>query len=94
MVVEVYKAEEGQFAVVYKVAMEARRNPERSLRAIEVAFRVAEKLLVDPEDAQRIEDAMIDKEVGMEDVMLLFTGGTEDAEQAKSNAPRRVRRAR
>lgn len=89
----VYAAEESQWAVVYKVAADAQRDPTKALRAIEVTFRAAEQLLVDPEDAQRIEDQMIEKKVGMEDVMKLFTGGV-DADQTKAAAPRRVRRAR
>jgi uncharacterized protein (DUF2267 family) len=93
MVVRVYATEESQFAVVYKVANDAKRDGEKALRAIEVTFRVAEKLLVDPEDAQRIEDALIDKAINIEDVMKLFTGGI-DAEQTPATPPRRVRRAR
>lgn len=94
MKVMVYAATEDQVAVGYKVAREAQKQQsgERAMRAVEVVFRIAEKLLVDHEDAERIEDGMIDGTLHIADVMKLFLGGVdEDAQQAAP--PSRVRRA-
>ena len=94
MEVMVYAANEDQVAIGYKVAREAQKQQtgEKAMRAVEVVFRIAEKLLVDPADAEKIEDGMIDGELHIADVMKLFLGGIdEDAQQTV--APSRVRRA-
>jgi len=92
--VMVFAATEDQVAIGYKVAREAQKQAtaEKGLRAIEIVFRIAEKLLVDKEDVERIEDGMVDGDLHMADVMSLFLGGVNaDAEPAAP--PRRVRRA-
>lgn len=94
MVVMVYAATDDQVAVGYKVAREAQKQQtgEKAMRAVEVVFRIAEKLLVDPADAEKIEDGMVDGELHIADVMKLFLGGVDDDAQP-SAAPSRVRRA-
>ena len=83
---------EEQAAVVFKTAKAAQRDPgANGLQALDVLFRVVEKLLVDPDDGPRIDDALLDGEIGISDILKLFAQGGNDADET---APRRVRRAR
>lgn len=92
LTVEVRYATSDQAAVVFKTARAAQRDvPKYGLQAIDALFRVVEKILVDPDDSQRIDDALMEGELTTRDLLKLFALEGEDADET---APRRVRRGR
>jgi hypothetical protein len=65
-----------QWAVLTKVTMEAERanTGAANTRAVSVFFGVIERLLVDPADLIRLEDALVDGSVTVEDLSKAIEG--------------------
>jgi hypothetical protein len=65
-----------QWAVLTKVTMEANRtnSGKANTRAVEVFFGVIERLLIDPDDVIRLEDAMVAGTVTVEDLSKAIEG--------------------
>lgn len=84
---------EDQVIIVTKAVKAAQRDKATSPTAIDIVFRVITKLLVDPEDADRIDTALIDGDLKVRDLATkALRYEDEDAKPAPTN--RRARRAR
>lgn len=82
-----------QLSVLAKVARAADRDPANGVRAIEVFFKIIDTCLVDPADGERIEDALIGKDLTIKQLTDAI-GVTDDDAESTSTAPRRTRRGR
>ncbi len=83
---------DNQVMVVTKEAAIARRKADRSLSAVAMFFRVFEAVLVDPEDVDLLDQALIDGDVTVEEMTKAFfslTRGDEDASPAPARRTRR-----
>lgn len=65
-----------QWAVLTKVTMEANRanTGAANTRAVEVFFSVVERLLINPADLTRMEDALINETITIEDLSKAIEG--------------------
>jgi len=88
-----YMPTEEQMAVVYKSAAAAKRNIRLGgLTALDIVFRVIEKLLVDPADVEILDSALVDGTVRISDLSKIF--GTGEESDDKPAAKVRTRRGR
>lgn len=86
---------EGQATVLAKAMAAARRGKDdaSALGAIDMVFRVSQALLVDPEDANRIDDGLIDGTIVPSDLSALL-GLEADDDKPKPAPAKRTRRSR
>jgi hypothetical protein len=87
---------EEQLAVVYTTMRAAERDPANYARALEMFFRMIERLLVDKDDAMRIDEALMDEKITFKqlaDALESLVGGLSGKPTAKAPA-KRVRTTR
>ena len=83
-----------QVMVVSKEAGIARRRAERSMDAVTMFFRVFEKTLVNPEDVEILNDALVDGDVTVDEMTKGFFSLVRGDEDDATPAPAPVRRTR
>jgi hypothetical protein len=83
---------EDQAVVVVKALKAAQRAPEAGPAAIDIVFRVITKMLVDPQDVDRIDTALIDGDLKVR--TLAHKALRYEDEDDKPATNRRARRAR
>jgi len=95
LVFEMRAPKEEQLAVVYTTMRAAERDPTHYARALEMFFRMIERLLVDPDDALKIDGALMDEKITFKhlgDAIESLVGGLS-ADTAKKPV-KRVRTTR
>lgn len=82
---------EEQLAVVYTTMRAAERDPTHYARALEMFFRMIERLLVDKDDAMRIDEALMDELItfkSLADALESLVGGLSGADTVKKPVKR------
>ena len=82
LVVEMRRPTDEQVAVTYSITRSAEKDPTKWASAMEVFFRFVSKLLVNPEDVDRINDALMDGDITFKDLsegIQAMMGGLSDA---------------
>jgi hypothetical protein len=87
-----YEPTEAQMAVLYKAAAAAKRNIRAGgITALDLTFRVIEKLLVDEADVEVLDSGLIEGTITMADIVKIFGTGESDDKPAVKTRTRRGR---
>ena len=96
LVIEMRLPTEEQAGVAYTTLLSAEKDPTRYARALAVYFKFVGALLVNPEDEDRLADAMLDKTVTFDMISNAIESvvGGLGATKAKAAPTKRTRTAK